>query len=75
LAPSQKIKAAYFAFFIGSSVSWMFLKDSWYPESFEGLAYQKTLLPFIITEIGGIVSLLYCHLENQGNLGQNTAVR
>lgn len=55
-APHHKLASAMVAFVVGAVLAWFLLESSSYPESYgEGLAYQPTRLPVVVTYAGGLL--------------------
>lgn len=69
-APSRHITCAVTALVLGASIAtWAFRDGSFYPESYETVAYQPTYLPLWLTVSGGVVGLLcvlaHAHLSRR----------
>ncbi len=59
-APSKNREFSLLVFIVGCLCAWFLVGSSWYPESYPSKAYQPTHLPFIVTVLGGLVSLAIC---------------
>jgi cytochrome bd-type quinol oxidase subunit 2 len=58
-ARKRKKTAGFIALVVGSTVAWLFLKDSYFPEP-HPQAYQQTYLPFVFTVAAGTLTFLIC---------------
>ena len=56
-APAHNKAAAVISFAIGAVIAWKVLEPSFFPEAYEGLAYQKTYIPIVSTLTGGLLAL------------------
>lgn len=52
-APTHNNIAAIVSFAVGAVLAWYFLESSFYPESYQELAYQQTYVPLFSTLVGG----------------------
>jgi len=57
-APQHPKKYSIFVFSVGALVAWFFLNNYTYPESYTTKAYQPTLIPLMVTLMGGTLGLL-----------------
>lgn len=57
-APNRKRAFSALCLVLGAAWAWHLIGNEWYPESYEGLAYEPTHLPFAATVFGGILGLV-----------------
>lgn len=56
-APSHRLTTAVLVYLLGVAIAWVVLEPSAYPDTYVGREYQPTHLPFIVTCMGGTLSL------------------
>lgn len=61
-APTHNNIAAIVSFAVGAVLAWYFLESSFYPESYQELAYQQTYVPLFSTLVGGFLPLAIVHV-------------
>lgn len=59
-APKYKITYTSIMLALGAWIAWYFLEPSYYPESYQEVAYQQTHLPIIATYSGAFVAYIGC---------------
>jgi hypothetical protein len=66
-APSYRLQVSGATYICGAAVAYLLLRHAYYPEGYEH-PYQETLLPLVVTSIGGavgFVSLVFYHLKRE----------
>jgi hypothetical protein len=74
-APTRKLTSALVAMLVGAVVAWLLAQPSYFPASYgEGLAYEPTYLPIVVTYVGGLLGLLVSTLLHRW-VGPNSSIK